>query len=348
MFQFKIQRPTARRLTFLLVQILVGGTILLAARQLYFSHTYYRSFLNSEAQNLLNIIFWAMLTSLTLSSLLRVLFQQKLPVTKLSLIFALILKSLYSLVQFINGSSQRVKVVIDRDTKIALLSLLVKFYYIPLMVSFFIGNYHGLMNNVQVASRANLTFEIIFDLLVSALFTIDILIFTFGYIFESDVLNNRIRSVEPTVLGWVAALSTYPPFNGITSQFIFMVTGAPTFLGANIHTNHIIKIGILLCHFTFVSASVALGTKASNLTNRGIVAKGPYAIIRHPAYLAKLTAWFLEGLLFAPNFGYFIGWAGFAAIYSVRAITEERHLSQDPDYVRYKQKIRWRIIPGLI
>jgi len=326
----------------------VGGVLLLAARQIYLTHSYYRSFLNVEAQHLLDSVFVIMLTCLLAATLVRFLFQKKLPVTKLSLIFALVLKSTYSIVQFINRTPKRVKVTIDGETKVALLSVLVKFFYIPLMISFLLGNYHGLVNNVQVASHTELTFEIIFDLLVTALFTIDTLIFTCGYIFESDILQNRIRSVEPTVLGWVAALSTYPPFNGLTSQFIIMAGGATTFLAADVNANHIIKAIILLCHVIFVSASVALGTKASNLTNRGIVSRGPYTVIRHPAYLAKLTAWFLEGLLFAPNIGYFFGWAGFVFIYSMRAITEERHLSQDPDYIKYKQKVRWRIIPGLI
>lgn len=43
-------------------------------------------------------------------------------------------------------------------------------------------------------------------------------------------------------------------------------------------------------------ASWALGLKASNLTNRGIVTTGPYKYIRHPAYICKNTAWLIGGI----------------------------------------------------
>ncbi len=46
----------------------------------------------------------------------------------------------------------------------------------------------------------------------------------------------------------------------------------------------------------FSWASIALGFKASNLTNRGIVTHGPYAFVRHPGYAAKNFAWWLGAL----------------------------------------------------
>lgn len=42
-------------------------------------------------------------------------------------------------------------------------------------------------------------------------------------------------------------------------------------------------------------ASLALGFKASNLTNRGIVSHGPYKYVRHPAYICKNLAWIIGG-----------------------------------------------------
>ncbi|MCA9183870.1 MAG: hypothetical protein KDA51_20550, partial [Planctomycetales bacterium] len=32
-------------------------------------------------------------------------------------------------------------------------------------------------------------------------------------------------------------------------------------------------------------------------------------------------------------------------VYGLRAWTEERHLSQDPDYQAYKKKVPWKMIP---
>lgn len=48
----------------------------------------------------------------------------------------------------------------------------------------------------------------------------------------------------------------------------------------------------------FAWASLSLGFKASNLTNRGIVTKGPYRWVRHPAYAAKLGIWLIQLVFF--------------------------------------------------
>jgi protein-S-isoprenylcysteine O-methyltransferase Ste14 len=62
--------------------------------------------------------------------------------------------------------------------------------------------------------------------------------------------------------------------------------------------------------------------------------------------MAKLMIWILQGAFFA-QFGIFI-LLGFILIYMLRAWTEERHLSRDPDYLAYKQSVRWWFIPGVI
>jgi protein-S-isoprenylcysteine O-methyltransferase Ste14 len=41
------------------------------------------------------------------------------------------------------------------------------------------------------------------------------------------------------------------------------------------------------------------------------------------------------------------GWLALAAIYIMRALTEERHLSQFPDYREYCASVKKRFVPGL-
>jgi protein-S-isoprenylcysteine O-methyltransferase Ste14 len=109
----------------------------------------------------------------------------------------------------------------------------------------------------------------------------------------------------------------------------------------------------------FSWASVTLGFKASNLTNRGIVGHGPYSVVRHPAYAAKNLAWWI-GAIPAVYFAFLTGGAsrgipavlftlGWTGIYVLRAITEERHLLMiDNGYAQYMARVRWRFIPGVI
>ena len=79
------------------------------------------------------------------------------------------------------------------------------------------------------------------------------------------------------MIGWYS--SDFPQFENSFAQIFF-----PTL--------------ILILMAIYSWASLSLGFKASNLTNRGIVSHGPYKYIRHPAYICKNLAWWLGGLPF--------------------------------------------------
>jgi protein-S-isoprenylcysteine O-methyltransferase Ste14 len=108
----------------------------------------------------------------------------------------------------------------------------------------------------------------------------------------------------------------------------------------------------------YASASVALGFKASNLTHRGIVSRGPYRWVRHPAYTCKNLAWWIGAIpVVSAAFG--TSWmqgvqtlaavAGWSMLYVLRAVTEEDHLrGVDGDYAASAARVRWRFIPGVV
>lgn len=172
---------------------------------------------------------------------------------------------------------------------------------------------------------------------------IDTLWFAFGYAFESKILKNEIRSVEPTILGWFVALICYPPFNSFLTRYTNWYANESVIFFSN-EITFFARIVIILLLAIYVGATLALGAKSSNLTNRGIVSKGPYAVIRHPAYLSKNLIWWLTIIPIA-SWPAVFGMAAWSFIYHLRTITEERHLSQDPDYIEYKKQVRYRYIP---
>ena len=94
----------------------------------------------------------------------------------------------------------------------------------------------------------------------------------------------------------------------------------------------------------YVGATLSLGAKSSNLTNRGIVTRGTYSIIRHPAYVSKNLAWWLTIIPIA-SIPIVLSMATWSLIYHTRTITEENHLSKDPDYQEYCKKVKYRYIP---
>jgi protein-S-isoprenylcysteine O-methyltransferase Ste14 len=246
------------------------------------------------------------------------------------------------------------------------LVLLLKFFFAPLMVNWCL-NHAGDAGNSLVQFWDNLrqgvTGRQLFDnslfwACFQLILFVDTLLFTLGYIIETPALRNRIRSVDPTFFGWFICLACYPPFNDFTSRFLeWQSSDFPQFQNSWVH--FAANICLLLALAIYSWASVALGFKASNLTNRGIVSHGPYAVVRHPAYAAKNLAWWIGALpnlylIFASGNIRHAGYAllalvGWTTIYALRAITEERHLLLGQNgYAEYMARVRWRFIPRVI
>ncbi|MFZ6648887.1 hypothetical protein ACO0LO_24395 [Undibacterium sp. TJN25] len=55
---------------------------------------------------------------------------------------------------------------------------------------------------------------------MSTLSTIDVVPFLDGYLTESHLQDNKIKSVDITASGWFFCLMCYPPFNGAAGSFI--------------------------------------------------------------------------------------------------------------------------------
>lgn len=239
---------------------------------------------------------------------------------------------------------------LEKHEKTTLLFLLVKIFFLPIMINFCINNYFAIQRYLPALFEHNIINQahflyIIFPFALIGIFLIDTLWFSFGYTFEAGFLKNKIRSVEPTVFGWVVALASYPPFNGLITTYVaWYPTDYPVL--ESLDATVVLRMSILILLAIYLWATLALGTKCSNLTNRGIVTKGPYAFIRHPAYICKNIAWWLTliPIMSIPVFFSMLFWS---AIYFFRAITEERHLIADPDYQKYCKKVKYRFIPGV-
>ena len=96
-----------------------------------------------------------------------------------------------------------------------------------------------------------------------------------------------------------------------------------------------------------VGGKMSLGYSFGLLpANRGVMERGLYRIVRHPIYLGYLLTHipFLAAHPSAWNAAVLL--AGDAALI-VRALYEEQTLGRDPQYVRYCQAVKWRLVPGI-
>lgn len=265
---------------------------------------------------------------------------------------------------WIKAPVQSFKRGIDPEDRVAVLSTLLKSFFGPMMVmSLMIFCVHAFSSGSAMldAGLTGLGLQQLFDrfgfwFLLQAILFVDVFFFTVGYLVESRRLGNEIRSVDPTLVGWGAALICYPPFNAVTGKILgSTVSDFPQFDNPDVHLG--LNIALLILMAIYASASVALGLKASNLTHRGIISRGPYAIVRHPAYVCKNLAWWIGSTplaitAFQESFGAGIMIIGsvfaWTSVYALRALTEEDHLRRvDGEYAAYAAKVKYRFIPGV-
>lgn len=78
-----------------------------------------------------------------------------------------------------------------------------------------------------------------------------------------------------------------------------------------------------------------------------VIEAGPYRFVRHPAYLATLSA-MLSGGIALGSWLAMIPILGFAVIFIRRTLLEDQMLCHElPDYAEYACRVRWRLIPGI-
>ena len=256
----------------------------------------------------------------------------------------------------------------DRVTRIVLRDLLVKFFFLPLMVTFMFQEFGNLAHTFPQLfdyrsfwSSTNL--NRIYWTIFHAIFIMDVSLSSIGYACSSRWLDNKSRSVEPTCIGWVVAVGCYPPFNQALGQYLpyqYKFGGSPyldlTALpwlpdGLASSLNYFTGVGLagfaLVCYMVFVWATMSFGLRFSNLTNRGIITRGPYAWCRHPAYAAKNLAWWAESIRSFSSPWQFLFLLGWNIIYFWRARTEENHLRKDSAYRLYCSHVKYKFFPGL-
>jgi protein-S-isoprenylcysteine O-methyltransferase Ste14 len=101
--------------------------------------------------------------------------------------------------------------------------------------------------------------------------------------------------------------------------------------------------GLAVCLASLYALGRSFGFAAAD---RGLVTRGPYAVVRHPVYAAYMiiqlgyllqfvALWNVAVLLFAT--GCNIG----------RALAEERVLGVSGEYAAYRARVGWRLLPGL-
>ena len=223
------------------------------------------------------------------------------------------------------------------------LGWLIKGFFLPLMFGYMCNDLARFLA-YDFTKLSAFTFRYWFDFLQDLFFFIDVGLASMGYLISLRITDTHLRSAEPTLLGWMTALICYEPFWLLIGRKYFAYETDFKW-GAVLWNSPVLYViwgsMILVLTAIYAWATVIFGARFSNLTHRGIITNGPYRWTKHPAFVAKNLSWWMISIPFVPAstlgeaLRHCLLLLAFNGVYVLRARTEERHLSRDPDYVAY-------------
>lgn len=234
-----------------------------------------------------------------------------------------------------------------------LLVFLMRGYFIPIMI---IQVYGNLFNAISL-SHNNINSHSLLSFLfftTAILWLMDTINASLAYALESRWIENRSRSIDLTIGGWLVCLACYEPLNMVTAT-LFPWPPSVASLDTNdlVYSNlsflyaiKIIEIIVLAAH---IYTDVSLGPSVANITLKKLQTKGFYGIVRHPATTLKLLFFLIQSIFYKRFYQirFIYGYFMWGMVYIMRAFTEERHLSHFEEYREYRRKVKYRFIPKI-
>lgn len=180
------------------------------------------------------------------------------------------------------------------------------------------------------------TLSMAFDFQESGRITGLLVVASEGLVVIMTVVRRRAIAVDRSLAARLATTLS------LCGPLLLRPTGGPGSMD-DVYTAALSACGLSI----IVVAKMSLGRSFGLMpANRGIVCSGLYRVIRHPIYAGYLLthAAYLAAQPSLTNAVVLL--AGDSAL-MVRAIFEERTLSQDPSYMAYRSRVRWRVLPGV-
>ena len=180
-------------------------------------------------------------------------------------------------------------------------------------------------------ARASLRFYLQTHRLIGAAFLVEQTWVEVAYL-----IRRPARAVTRRLGDWLLA------FGGTFGGVLFRPVGAHPPWGVSIGLASQL-LGLLICFGSFLILGRSFGFAAAD---RGLVSRGPYAVVRHPIYgsylllqfgyvLQSIAVWNAVVMLFvtACNIG--------------RVLVEDRVLATSEHHETYRSQVRWRMLPGI-
>jgi protein-S-isoprenylcysteine O-methyltransferase Ste14 len=180
-------------------------------------------------------------------------------------------------------------------------------------------------------ARASLQFYLRTHRLIGAAFLGEQMWVVLAYL-----IRRPARAVSRRMGDWLLA------FGGTFGSVLFRPVGIHQHWGLSIGLA-VQLVGLLISVVSFLSLGRSFGFAAAD---RGLVTRGPYALVRHPIYgsyvllqfgyvLQSISLWNVLVFSFVTSCN--VG----------RALVEDRTLATSERYAVYRNDVRWRLLPGV-
>lgn len=233
------------------------------------------------------------------------------------------------------------------------LNLVMRAYFVPVMVEQVAPKTIDALDGLYRELNGH-EFMAVILMLLAIIWLADVLNVAVAYCLESRWLENRSRSIDLTVGGWLICFVCYPPLNELTTTaFAFAPhlanDGSEGLLFSSEGFFYVFKTLEVFLLGTLVYIDLSLGTSMANITFKKLQTRGPYSFVRHPGTTFKLLLWLIQSVFYKKFWTakYLFGFVMWGSIYILRALSEERHLSKFREYQTYRKKVKKRFIPGL-
>ena len=150
------------------------------------------------------------------------------------------------------------------------------------------------------------------------------------------LIRRPARAVSRRTGDWVLA------FCGTFGGVLFRPVGSHPAWGVRIGLV-VQLLGLAICMVSFLTLGRSFGFAAAD---RGLVRRGPYAVVRHPIYASYLL---LQGGYVLQSISVWNGLVmAFVTVCNMgRAVAEERVLATNESFAGYRLRVRWRLVPGI-
>jgi protein-S-isoprenylcysteine O-methyltransferase Ste14 len=156
------------------------------------------------------------------------------------------------------------------------------------------------------------------------------------WIVVAYLVRRPARVVSRRLSDWLLA------FCGTFGGVLFRPNGAHLHWGLDAGLG-VQLIGLVICVWSLSALGRSFGFAAAD---RGLVRRGPYAVIRHPIY-ASYVLLQLGYLLQSISVRNALVMLFTSSCNVGRTLAEERLLTNNGQYDAYRAQVRWRVLPGI-